>query len=148
MSGIHIILTGGTIDSVYNPISETAEPAAKSCIPEYMKDSSDITPEIRTDILNAVLKTKAQGVLVIHGTNTMTTTQEFLNDKTEGKTVVLTGAMVPLKQFTFSDGGFNLGYALAQAQNLDAGVYICMHAKTFPVGQVRKNFDNAHFESL
>ena len=54
--------------------------------------------------------------------------------------------MIPLKQFALSDGGFNLGYAIGQAQSLPAGVYICMHAKTFAAGKVRKNFEIARFE--
>lgn len=165
MSDLHVILTGGTIDSVYNPITEKAEPADQSCIPEYiakvirsygeitfeiicMLDSSDITDDIRSKILTAIIKTKAKQVVIAHGTNTMTKTQDFLSGKTQDKTVILTGSMIPLKQSAMSDGGFNLGYAIAQAQNLSAGVYICMHGKTFAVGKVRKNFKDARFEDL
>ena len=163
MSDVHFIFTGGTIDSLYNPITETAEPAASSCIPSYiqdvirphgtytfetisMLDSGDITDDIRANILKSVQVAKARSILILHGTNTMTTTQDYLSGKTGDKTVVLTGAMIPLKQFALSDGGFNLGYALAQSQSLDAGVYICMHATTFAAGKVRKNFEIARFE--
>jgi len=165
MEPVHIILTGGTIDSLYNPITETAEPATQSCIPDYiqevihpyntityealcMLDSGEITEVWRGLILRAIQNTQARRIVVVHGTNTMTQTLEFLMKTPMEKTVVLTGAMIPLKQFALSDGGFNLGYALAQVQHLSAGVYICMHAKTFKAGTVRKNFDIARFESL
>lgn len=54
--------------------------------------------------------------------------------------------MIPLKEFVMSDAGFNLGYAIAQVQNLDAGVYICMNGETFPAGTVIKNRAEARFE--
>jgi L-asparaginase len=61
------------------------------------------------------------------------------------KTVILTGAMYPLKEFAMSDAGFNLGFALAQAQTLPKGVYICMNAQTFIAGEVTKDTKVARF---
>jgi L-asparaginase len=55
-----------------------------------------------------------------------------------GKTVVLTGAMVPYA-FGSSDGLFNLGSALSFAQALPPGVYVAMNGRVFPAGRVRKN---------
>ncbi|MFA7275638.1 MAG: asparaginase domain-containing protein [Pseudobdellovibrionaceae bacterium] len=162
---IHFILTGGTIDSLYNPKSETAEPATQSCVPDYinrmihphdtvtcetvcMLDSGDIDDALRQTILDRVLACPHDHIIIVHGTNTMTTTQDFLSGKTRDKVVVLTGAMVPLKEFAMSDGGFNLGYACAEVKNLSSGVYLCMNATTFKVGTVRKNFAEGLFEPL
>jgi len=46
-----------------------------------------------------------------------------------GKTVVLTGAMVPYA-FGSSDGLFNLGRALSFVQVLPAGVYVTMNGRS------------------
>ena len=49
----------------------------------------------------------------------------------DGKTIVLTGAMVPYA-FGSSDGLFNLGSALSFVQVLPPGVYIAMNGQYFP----------------
>jgi L-asparaginase len=64
-----------------------------------------------------------------------------------GKTVVLTGAMIPYA-FGSSDGLFNLGSALSFAQVLPPGVYVVMNGQCFPWDQVRKNRDTATFERV
>lgn len=163
MSGVHFILTGGTINKVYNPATEKPEISDTPIIAEYihtaikphvktsfetvcLKDSLDLTDQDRAAILHAVQNAAAQKIIIVHGTSTMTTTQDYLDKKIGDKTVVIMGAMIPLKEFAMSDGGFNLGYALAEAMHLSAGVYICMNAKTFTVGTVLKNLEAARFE--
>ena len=47
-----------------------------------------------------------------------------------GKTIVLTGAMVPYA-FGSSDGLFNLGSALSFVQVLPPGVYVAMNGRAF-----------------
>ena len=64
-----------------------------------------------------------------------------------GKTVVLTGAMIPYA-FGSSDGLFNLGSALSFAQVLPAGVYVAMNGTAFAWDQVRKNVQTGYFEAL
>jgi L-asparaginase len=63
-----------------------------------------------------------------------------------GKTVVLTGAMVPYA-FGSSDGLFNLGSALSFAAVLPHGVYIAMNGQHFAWNRVRKNRSTGVFES-
>lgn len=162
MEHIHFILTGGTIDSVYNSPTEKMIPAPESCIPDYiqnvikphvkasfetlcMLDSGDLDDALRAKILDHALKAPSDKIIIAHGTNTMTKTLDFLNGKTGDKTIVLTGAMVPLKEMVLSDGGFNLGYAIAQVQSLPPGAYICMNAETFEVGCVVKDVTKARF---
>ena len=167
MNDIHFIITGGTIDSVYHPPTETSVPSDQSSIPGFihdavmpyegysfdtlcMLDSGDITDDHRAEMAGIIKETAAQKIIITHGTNTLTDTARFLQSALEGvdKTVILTGAMIPLKQFVMSDGGFNLGYAVAQAQSLDSGVYICMHAKIFAPDAVTKNRALARFEEI
>ena len=64
-----------------------------------------------------------------------------------GRTVVLTGAMVPYA-FGNSDALFNLGCALTAVQVLPAGVYITMNGKLFRWDNVRKNKGVGEFEEL
>jgi L-asparaginase len=64
-----------------------------------------------------------------------------------GKTVVLTGAMIPYA-FGSSDGLFNLGSALSFAQVLPPGVYVAMNGQHFRWDEVRKNRDTATFERM
>jgi L-asparaginase len=77
----------------------------------------------------------------------MTITASLLADKVKDKTIVLTGAMIPIK-FGSSDGLFNLGSALAFAQTLPAGVYIAMNGRYFQANKVRKNKETGNFEEI
>jgi L-asparaginase len=65
----------------------------------------------------------------------------------EGKTIVLTGAMIPFA-FGSSDGLFNLGSALSFAQVLPAGVYVAMNGTLFRWNRVKKNSASGVFESI
>jgi L-asparaginase len=63
-----------------------------------------------------------------------------------GKTIVLTGAMIPYA-FGSSDGLFNLGSALSFAQVLQPGVYVAMNGQHFAWNRVQKNRATGFFES-
>jgi len=65
----------------------------------------------------------------------------------EGKTVVLTGAMIPYA-FGSSDGMFNLGSALSFVQVLPPGVYVAMNGRYFGWNDVRKNRQTGVFEAV
>ncbi len=163
---IHIILTGGTINKVYNPLTEKPEIAGAEIVPDYLrktiqphgrltfetlclKDSLELTEEDRARLVGAVLKSETNRIVIIHGTSTMPVTAAYLDSQGAGakKCVILTGAMIPLKEFAMSDAGFNLGYALAQVQMQGDGVYVCMNARCFPAGSVTKNTQTGRFES-
>ena len=58
----------------------------------------------------------------------MVETAQILALGLSGKTIVLTGAMIPWA-FGSSDGLFNLGSALSFVQSLPAGVYIAMNGR-------------------
>jgi L-asparaginase len=86
-------------------------------------------------------------IVITHGTDTMTETAKVLAEKVKGKTIVITGAMIPYK-FGSSDGLFNLGGALAFAQTLPSGVYIAMNGRYFDWNNCRKDKQNGIFEEL
>jgi L-asparaginase len=84
-------------------------------------------------------------IIITHGTDTMEVTARALGQANIGKTIILTGAMVPYK-FGSSDGLFNLGSALGLVQTLPHGVYIAMNGRYFTWGNVRKNRSTGVFE--
>ena len=84
-------------------------------------------------------------IVITHGTDTMVETAATIAAVVAGKTVVLTGAMIPYA-FGSSDGLFNLGSAVSFAQALPAGVYVAMNGTAFPWNEVRKNRESGFFE--
>jgi L-asparaginase len=112
-----------------------------------MIDSLDMTDADRDIIAHSCDRTPHKRILITHGTDTMVQTAEFLANKNfEGKTIVLTGAMVPYAFGTSSDGFFNLGSALAFLQTLAPGVYVVMNGRYFNWNEVRKNKRTGYFE--
>ena len=87
-------------------------------------------------------------MVITHGTDTMVETAHALSAAgIHGKTIVLTGAMVPYA-FGSSDGLFNLGSALSFAQVLPPGVYVAMNGQHFRWDAVRKNRTSGCFEAI
>ncbi len=163
-------MTGRTIDSVWNGAQDTVVVSEHSILPEYfseisrnlkfyeeinfsevcMKDSRAITDEDRKNVLKVIEQSQADKIIITHGTYTMPDTARFLKEnlKRRDQVIVLTGSMVPIKGFDFSDGPFNLGYAFAQVQKLPAGVYVCMNARSFTPDEVAKNIEEGKFYSV
>jgi len=161
---IRIFVTGGTFDKQYNELAGTL--AFKDThLPEMLRlgrsrvdvdirtlmmiDSLDMTAADRGLIVEECRKARETRILVTHGTDTMVETARALADALPpdaGKTVVLTGAMIPYA-FGSSDGLFNLGSALSFVQALPAGVYIAMNGRYFTWDRVRKNRDSGVFEA-
>jgi L-asparaginase len=160
MNAIHIIVTGGTFDKEYNFISgelyfrethlqELLE-KGRSQLPVrisqlMLKDSLEMTQQDRELIVASCNASEEERIVITHGTDTMTDTAKFLAKEISNKTVVLTGAMIPIK-FGSSDGLFNLGSALAFAQSLPHGIYVAMNGRYFYWDKVRKNRQSGIFE--
>jgi L-asparaginase len=159
---IQIFITGGTFDKEYNELN--GELFFKDThLPEMlilgrsrlvvatetlmMIDSLDMTDEDRVMIADRCNKSAADKILITHGTDTMVETGKTLAELVKGKTIVLTGAMVPYK-FGSSDGLFNLGSALAFVQALPAGIYVAMNGRYFNWDNVWKNRQSGEFAEL
>ena len=113
-----------------------------------MIDSLEMTEAHRAAIVERCRDVDEQRILITHGTDTMIETARALADSLTaigGKTIVLTGAMVPYA-FGSSDGLFNLGSALSFVQVLPAGVYVAMNGRCFEWNRVRKNRSTGIFE--
>jgi L-asparaginase len=157
---IRIFITGGTFDKEYNELngqlyfkdthmSELLE-KGRSKVPVeirtlMMVDSLEMTDGDRDLIAHQCNTCDETQIVITHGTDTMAETAAVLAKKVKDKTVVLTGAMIPIK-FGSSDGLFNLGSALAFAQTLPAGVYVAMNGRYFHWDNVRKNKETGVFE--
>jgi L-asparaginase len=112
-----------------------------------MIDSLEMTAADRELIIHQCITATEDKIIITHGTDTMTETAAALSKKISNKTIVLTGAMIPIK-FGSSDGLFNLGSALAFAQALPAGIYVAMNGRYFHWNNVRKNKQTGIFEEL
>jgi L-asparaginase len=110
-------------------------------------DSLEMTDEDRELIAHQCNQAEENQIVITHGTDTMALTASVLSKKIKNKTIVLTGAMIPIK-FGSSDGLFNLGSAIAFAQSLPHGVYVAMNGRYFKAGFVKKNKETGVFEEL
>jgi L-asparaginase len=159
---IRLLVTGGTFDKEYN--ERTGQLYFKDThVGEMLRlgrsrvditirtvmmiDSLDMTDADRALIVQQCLEAPEDRIVITHGTDTMTDTAAAVAAAVTGKTVVLTGAMVPYA-FGSSDGLFNLGSAISFAQVLPPGVYLAMNGKCFLWNRVRKNRDRAEFEEI
>jgi L-asparaginase len=112
-----------------------------------MIDSLDMTEADRELIVSECINCNEMQIVITHGTDTMHITAKLLAERIKNKTIVLTGAMIPIK-FGSSDGLFNLGSALAFVQSLAVGVYVAMNGRYFNWDNVRKNKVTGIFEEL
>jgi len=109
-----------------------------------MIDSLDMKDTDRRLILEQCRSADEKRIVITHGTDTLEHTAALLAAELTGKTVVLTGAMIPYK-FGSSDGLFNLGSALAFAQSLPPGVYVAMNGRCFDGSNVTKERGTGRF---
>jgi len=159
---IRILVTGGTFDKEYNErtgqlffkdthLAEMLK-RGRSRVPVtvrtvMMVDSMEMSDSDRALIVQNCLQSAEDRIVITHGTDTMTDTAAAIACAVTGKTIVLTGAMIPWA-FGSSDGLFNLGSALSFVQVLPPGVYVAMNGKCFPWDRVRKNRERGEFEEI
>ena len=159
---IKIFVTGGTFDKEYNELNgelffkdtHLTEILAlgRSRVPVditmlMMKDSLHMTDADRNLISKSCQSCAETKIVITHGTDTMVETAKVLANEVKGKTIVLTGALIPYK-FGSSDGLFNLGSAIAFSETLPAGVYVAMNGRYFNWNNVRKNKELGIFEEI
>jgi len=157
---IRVFVTGGTFDKEYDELTgrlffkDTHLPemlrlarcrAPLALATLMMVDSLDMTEADRRRIVEECRACPEGRIVITHGTDTMVETAQALLAAALGKTVVLTGAMVPYA-FGSSDGLFNLGSALSFAQVLPAGVFVAMNGRCFLGDRVRKDRQHGVFE--
>ena len=159
---IRILVTGGTFDKEYDErtgrlyfkethihemlrLGRCRVPVTVETV--MMVDSLEMTPGDRDTIAERCREASESWIVVTHGTDTMVETAEVVAAALTGKSIVLTGAMVPWA-FGSSDGLFNLGSALSFVQLLRPGVYVAMNGRCFPWDGVRKDRGQGIFEEI
>jgi L-asparaginase len=140
---ITVLNTGGTFNKRYNPIKGQLEVPSdnialdkivKSChnvefdIKNIIsKDSLEFTQEDRVTILENILNSTSDKIIIIHGTDTVDLTAKFIENKVADKKIVFTGAMIPMSideveaTMNFSQA---IGFLNAPIEN---GIYLSMH---------------------
>ena len=161
MQMIQILITGGTFDKSYNHLKGDLY-FKKTHIPEMLErsksrlnvnvktlmmiDSLEMTQKDIQLIINECMNSKSKRIIITHGTDTMVRTATKIAKEVKGKTIVLTGAMIPYAFGSSSDGFFNLGSALSFVQVLKKGVYVAMNGQYFKHDNVKKNIEKGFFE--
>lgn len=163
---IAIIITWWTIDSHYDGKKDTAVPNQISIIPRYleslqtkfrfefhhicMKDSRAINKTDLNKILNAIKNSTATKYVVTHGTYTMPDSARYISAKlkAKNKVVIFTGSMLPMAEFTLSDGWFNLWFSIASFSHITPGTYVCMNGTMFTANEALKIVSEGRFGSV
>jgi L-asparaginase len=159
---VRILVTGGTFDKEYDELTgrlffldthvqemlrrgrARLDLAVETVM---MIDSLDMDDRGRAAIVARCRAAAERAIVITHGTDTMVETARALAEAgLDGRTIVLTGAMVPYA-FGSSDGLFNLGSALSFVQVLPPGVYVAMNGRHFAWNAVRKNRETGVFEA-
>ena len=162
MKYIKIFSTGGTFDKEFNELNgelyfkktqlhellELGRSQLNVKVETLMMiDSLNMTNDERQYIIKKCQKEASQRIIITHGTDTMVETAKILAEHIQDKTIILTGAMIPIK-FGSSDGLFNLGSALSFVQILEPGIYITMNGRYFNWDNVKKNKKLGIFERI
>lgn len=161
-SPVRLFITGGTFDKEYDEINGRLY-FKDTHLPEMLRmgrcrlgveirtlmmvDSLEMTARDRDLIVRNCLEVPEDRIVITHGTDTMSETAALLAQEVPDKTIVLTGAMIPIA-FGSSDGLFNLGGALTAVQVLPAGTWVAMNGRIFEGTAVRKNRDTGVFETV
>lgn len=154
MKKILIISTGGTFNKIYDPIAgelsiDTDSNALVQIASKWLchfeilnligKDSLDMTNQDRLELLATINHSDYHHIIIVHGTDTMDLTAEYLADAELEKKIILTGAMVPYS-IDPVEATANLcsayGYMNASSKE---GVYIAMHGLIAPYEKVKKD---------
>ena len=157
---ITIFTTGGTIDKKYfdkKSEYQVGEPVIKEILypanvsAEYeiesilKKDSLDFTSADRELIVEKIVSSKSDRIIITHGTDTIIKTAKTILEHVPYKIVVLTGSMDPAV-ISNSDAKFNIGAAFIAVQTLRRGVYIVINGRVFTPDTAVKNTQLNRFE--
>ena len=154
MKKILIINTGGTFNKIYDPIkgdlkvdkgSHTLEQIASKWLCELKivniigKDSLDLSNHDRLELLATISHSNYEHFIIIHGTDTMNITAEYLSDGDCEKCIVFTGAMVPYS-IDSVEATANLCSAYGYINALEKpGIYIAMNGVMDVYEKVKKD---------
>ncbi len=156
-----ILNTGGTFNKRYNKLSGELEVpfddlTIRKIVDDFVghidiagalyKDSSKFTSQDRKALTNIIFEDTEKVFVIIHGTDTMSLTAEFLDTFFDDRIIILTGSMVPF-EIDPIEASVNLGLAIGYAKACDKnGVYVCMNGEVLPWESLMKNRASGRFE--
>jgi L-asparaginase len=156
-----ILNTGGTFNKRYNPLNGNMEVPFDNVALEVMmkdfnnpldmagvlyKDSLEFTTEDRKMLASIIHADEEKRFVIIHGTDTMELTAEFLDTIFDDRVIVLTGAMSPF-EIDMVEASVNFGLSVGFAKGCEKnGVYLCMNGEIEPFGKLTKNRAVGRFE--
>jgi L-asparaginase len=156
-----ILNSGGTFNKRYNSLNGELEvPYDNMAIEKIMssvngaynlagvvyKDSLEMDSNDRKMLANIIYESSDDKFIIVHGTDTMHVTAEFLSEVFGDRKILLTGAMKPL-EIDNIEASFNLGMAIGfMHSEVENGVYICMSGLIEPWDQIVKNKSIGKFE--
>jgi L-asparaginase len=164
-----IINTGGTLNKRYDPLSgDLFVPSDDAAVMQLIqcampnlelhlqgalhKDSLEMTDFDRS-ALAAIIQSLPSAmasapIIVVHGTDTLNLTAEYLDQADLNRIVIITGAMKPVIIDPIEAAlhlGMALGFAAAEPQ---AGIYVAMHGRVLPYRALLKNRALGVFQAL
>ena len=160
-SKITIINTGGTFNKRYNPLSgELDVPKDSLALDEIIsycynidfdvlnvisKDSLDMSDADREFIVKTIKNCKNENIIIVHGTDTIDLTASFIDENIKDKTIVLTGAMLPIS-INKIEATLNFASAIGFLNaNIKNGIYISMHGSVKNYKKLIKNRELGKF---
>ncbi|MCF6340261.1 MAG: asparaginase domain-containing protein [Sulfurimonas sp.] len=156
-----ILNSGGTFNKRYNSLTGdmeipydnfAVETILKSVDSKYdlagviYKDSLDMTTEDRKILTNIIMKSSDDTFIIVHGTDTIHQSAEFLAEVFNDRKIILVGAMNPF-EIDQVEASLNLGIAIGYARaTTKFGVYICMNGFVEFWDNIKKNKKLGKFE--
>ena len=156
-----ILNLGGTFNKRYNPLhGEMEVPVDNKAVESILKninldislagaiykDSLDMDLNDRKMLTSIIAESKEKKFIVVHGTDTMRESAEFLDTVLDDRVIILTGAMVPFEidpVEATANLSMALGYAKAQKE---PGIYIAMQGSVEKYNRLVKNRKLGKFE--
>jgi len=159
MKKILIINTGGTFNKEHDILSGDriiTENAVPNLLENWLaddysilniikKDSLDFTNKDREILFKTIKKSKYKRIVVIHGTDTIDVSSEYIKKYKINKKIIFTGAMTPYAENNIeatANFASAIGYISAINKN---GVYISMNGVINKYNKIIKNRDIGKF---
>lgn len=156
-----VLNSGGTFNKRYNMLTGELEVPVDNYAVERIlesfvdkpplagvvyKDSLEMDMNDRKMLADIIFHSTQREFVIVHGTDTMDVTAEFLSEIFEDRLIVLTGAMKPF-EIDRVEASLNLGLAVGFVKGCEKnGVYICMNGYIQPWNKIRKNKHLGRFE--
>jgi L-asparaginase len=156
-----ILNSGGTFNKIYNKKNGNLEvPYNNNAIEKILesyddnydlagvvyKDSLEMDSDDRKMIAKIIAESTDNTFIIVHGTDTMDKTAEFLDTIFDDRVIILVGSMQPF-QIDNIEATLNLGMAIGFSKaDVKNGVYICMSGYIKPWDKIVKNHNMGKFE--